>query len=235
MSDLLLSGCWRCAMVEGGTRTMNELIRNTQLKADVAATIRRLVARGLTTTTGGNVSARDDHGVIYITPSQIDKEYITPEQIGVITEGGVSLSPGLKLSMETAMHQMIYKKRDDIRAVVHAHPPWATAFAVTGGDRLKTDLIAETWAMIGKPVWVPYALMGTQDLADRVGEAVNSGDVMLLEKHGIIAVGATLWQAFSRLETLEEAAKLSVVTSLIGGQQSLSMDQKRAIDLLMGR
>jgi L-fuculose-phosphate aldolase len=214
---------------------MTDLTRLSQLKSEVAATIRRLVTRGLTTTTGGNVSARDDHGVIYITPSQIDKEYIVPEQVGVITAGGVALAAGLKLSMETAMHQRIYTVRGDVKAVVHAHPPWATSFTVLGPDLLKTDLIAETWAMLGQPVWVPYALMGTQDLADRVGEAVTRGDILLLEKHGIIAVGAQLWQAFSRLEAIEEAAKLSVITSLMGRQQRLSGDQKTAIDLLMGR
>ncbi len=206
-----------------------------ELRNETAKTMRRLVTRGLTTTTGGNVSARAESGAICITPSQIDKEFITADQIGIISQDSVYLEEGLKLSMETAMHQMVYRRRPEVRAVVHAHPPWATSFTASASEKLKTDLIAETWALLGNPVWVPYALMGTGDLADRVGEAIGKGDVLLLENHGVIAVGTCLWQAFSRLEALEEAAKISVITRMIGEQHPLGAYRKAAIDRMMGK
>lgn len=206
----------------------------TELKNEVARTMSRLVRRGLTTTTGGNVSARSATGEVCITPSQVDKEFITADQIGMISSKGVFLAPGLKLSMETAMHQTVYNCRADISAVVHAHPPWATSFTASKAELLRTDLIAETWALLQTPVFVPYAMMGTQDLADRVGEAVGNGDVLLLENHGVITVGSSLWQAYSRLEALEEAAKISVITMLTGCQNGLGAERKSAIDMMMG-
>ncbi len=210
------------------------MIELNELKNEVALTMRRLVRRGLTTTTGGNVSARTETGEICITPSQVDKEFITARQIGIITAGGVFLAEGLKLSMETAMHQKIYSRRRELMAVVHAHPPWATSFTAANPNNLKTDLIAETWALIRNPVWVPYELMGTQALADKVAEAIDHGVVLLLENHGVIAVGETLWQAYSRLEAIEEAAKITIISSLAGRQRGIRADQKAAIDMLMG-
>ncbi len=208
----------------------------TAIKQEVAETMRRLVRRGLTTTTGGNVSARAPSGEICITPSQIDKEFISDEQIGLIcTDGVILLAEGLKLSLETAMHQTIYSRRPDVTAIVHAHPPWATSFTAAPPERLRTDLIAETWALIGNPVSVSYALMGSRELADKVGDSVGRGDVLLLKNHGVIAVGGSLWQAYSRLEALEEAAKMTLICSLAGGQRGLNGAQKRAIDLMMGR
>jgi len=205
-----------------------------ELKSEVADTMRRLVRRGLTTTTGGNVSAKLLSGELCITPSQIDKEFITSEQIGVISTAGVFLATGLKLSMETAMHQAIYRQRQEIMAIVHAHPPWATACTAMAPKHLRTDLIAETWALLRDPVWVPYALMGTNSLAERVAESVEQGEVLLLENHGVLAVGTSLWQAYSRLEALEEAAKISFICFLSGEPRGLSKEQKVAIDLMMG-
>ena len=213
----------------------SEMTDLNELKTETAQVMRRLVAHGLTTTTGGNVSARTESGVICITPSQIDKEYITADQIGVITQDSVQLEKGLKLSMETAMHRVVYRQRPEVRAVVHAHPPWATSFTASASERLRTDLIAETWALLGDPVWVPYALMGTEDLAARVGEAVLHGEVLLLENHGVLALGTGLWQAFSRLEALEEAAKISVITGMIGEQRPLGAHRKVDIDRMMGK
>ena len=98
-------------------------------KQQVADIMQRLYSRGLTTCSGGNVSLRAENGHVFITPSQIDKGNIRPEEVAELDAEGKLLSPELKPSMETGMHLEIYRQRPDVQAIVHAHPPKATAWA----------------------------------------------------------------------------------------------------------
>jgi L-fuculose-phosphate aldolase len=219
-----------------------------QIRKDVACFMRRLYDRGLTTASGGNISYRVEQG-FFITPSALDKGLIKPKQIGMITFKGKNLTPDLKPSMESEMHLAIYQKRADVQAILHAHPPVASSFTAMKRE-INCALIAEARAILGTPVIAPYALMGTKELAGAVADAAvtnlktdeNSDrvkspvfpNVILLENHGIVCLGKDLLSAFDRMEVLEAAARMSVITSLMGSASPLNSEQLNQIDHLMG-
>lgn len=171
--------------------------------------MKRVYDRGLTTSTGGNISVRYGD-VMLITPSGLDKASLSAADIAEVDiRSGDNLTPGLRLSIESTMHRMIYIKRGDAGAVVHSHPVFCCLFSAVD-EEIRTDLIAESRYLLGNVMKVPYALMGTAALADAVSEHVKSCDAVLLENHGALTVGKTLLNAFDRLECLEQAARMTV-------------------------
>jgi L-fuculose-phosphate aldolase len=201
-----------------------------KVKEDVAYFMRRLYEQRLTTTSGGNISCRIGD-LVYITPSQTDKAIIKAEEIGTLSMSGNNQSPHLKPSMESKMHLAIYHLRPEVNAIVHAHPVFATSFCISK-KKIKTNLAGETWAVIGIPVKANYRLMGTRELADIVAQASLKGNVILLENHGVLAVGKTLLQAYDRLEVTEVAAKVTFITDLMGERKELSASELKEIDKL---
>jgi L-fuculose-phosphate aldolase len=206
---------------------MTELLKERE---KVAAIMRRLYTNRLTTASGGNVSMRVQDKIL-ITPSQIDKAAIVTEKIGILTLEGKNLTPELRQSMESGMHLAVYHKRPDVRAVVHAHPVFATSFGISR-QKINTSLAGEARAMLGEPSSAPYALMGTKDLASAVAMACEKTNVVLMENHGVIALGETLFQAYDRMEVLEACAKMTLITSFLGGAHELNKEQLREIDNL---
>ncbi|MEI6696694.1 MAG: class II aldolase/adducin family protein [Bacteroidota bacterium] len=199
-------------------------------KQETAYFMRRLYERGLTTCSGGNVSQRIGD-VVLITASQTDKASIQGEQIAEIHIIGDNLTPHLCPSMETTMHLAVYRMREDVKAIVHAHPVTATAFATTN-KKINCTLTGETRAIIGIPVNAPYALMGTEDLAKQVAEAAIKANVVLMENHGVICFGKNLLLAFDRMEVLEAAAKQTLITHLLGDKKEISSQDLNEIDHL---
>jgi L-fuculose-phosphate aldolase len=189
-------------------------------RKEVARFMRRLYRHGLTTTSGGNISLRVSDKEIVITPSATDKGRMHWKEIGIISFEGKNLTPGLKPSIESEMHLAIYKNRN-VKAIVHAHPVFATSFTAMG-RRIDTTLTAEACAILGEPVFVPYALMGTANLAAIVSEYIERSDILLLENHGILSVGMDLLQAFDKIEVLENAAKMTVIVRMMGKKSPLS-------------
>ncbi len=203
-------------------------------REEVAYFMRRLYTQNLTTCSGGNLSLKVDDNTVLITPSQLDKGRLTAEQIGVLTMDGENLTPELKTSMETWMHLAIYKKRGDVKAIVHAHPAIASSFAVSDKKKIKTCLTGEGRYLLGEPVFAPYKLMGTKDLAEVVSECSLKTNVILMENHGILTVGTDMLQAFNRLEVLEVAAKITLITEVLGNQKELEPHEVAKIDAMVG-
>lgn len=202
-------------------------------REQVAATMRRLYQQGLTTCSGGNISLRVDDNHILITPSALDKGSINYRQIALVTLSGENLSLGLKPSMETEMHRKIFACRNDVKAVVHAHPKYASFFTATKNHHIRTDLLAESRYVLGNPVFAPYALMGTPNLGDSVSAAMKEDEfVVMLENHGILTVGTTLLQAFDRIEVLEAAAEMTIMSKLVDDLAPLSPQRILEIDEL---
>lgn len=202
-------------------------------REQVASIMRRLYRQGLTTCSGGNVSLRCGV-VILITPSGTDKGEITAEEIGAVTPEGDNLLPGLRLSIETEMHLEVYRNRPDVNGIVHAHPVTASAFAALDRD-IDTRLTAETWHVLGMPVRAPYALMGTAELARAVGQAAGKGNAVIMENHGVLTVGRTLFEAFDRLELLEAAAKMTWITETMGSPRPLTEARIQEMEEVYGR
>ena len=200
-------------------------------RKEIARFMRRLYRLGLTTTSGGNISLRVSDELFLITPSATDKGFMKWKEVGIMSFEGKNLTPDLRPSIETDLHRGIYKRNKDVSAIVHAHPVFASSFTAMKAQ-INTDLTAEARAICGKPLLVPYALMGSQDLADIAAKSSSEADLLLLENHGIIALGSTLLQAFDRLEVLENAAKMTLIVGISGRKKPLSATRLLEIERL---
>ena len=148
-----------------------------------------------------------------------------------MTLEGENLSPGLKPSIETDMHLKILRARPDISAVVHAHPTHASFFTAAGSERVRTDLLAEARFLLSEPAFAPYALMGTEELGDSVRKALaEKNSAVFLENHGVLTVGTTLLKAFDRMEVLEAAAAMSLMSQKTGLVSPITAEKLLEID-----
>lgn len=190
-------------------------------RKEVAMFMRRLYRQGLTTTSGGNISLKISDDIILITPSATDKGRMRWKEVGIMTIIGANLTPELKPSIESEMHLSIYRKKKDVSAIVHAHPLFASAYTAMK-CKIDTNLTAEARAICGDPCFVPYALMGTKELASLASENISKADILLLGNHGILTTGSSLLQAFDKLEVLENAAKMTMIVEMTGKKKPLS-------------
>jgi L-fuculose-phosphate aldolase len=200
-------------------------------RKQVAMFMRRLYRQGLTTTSGGNISQKISGDIILITPSATDKGRMRWKDVGLMTLKGKNLTPELKPSIEHQMHLSIYRKRNDISAIVHAHPLFSSAYTAMK-CKINTNLTAEARAICGDPCFVPYALMGTKELASVASESIEKSDILLLENHGILTTGSSLLQAFDKLEVLENAARMTMIVEMTGKKKPLSKSRIRELENL---
>ena len=147
------------------------------------------------------------------------------DSTGKVLEG----EPGYKPSSEIKMHLRCYAERPDVGAVVHAHPPTATGYAVAGKSLDEYSMI-ETVIAIGSIPLTPYGTPSTDEVPNAIAPYLAEHDVMLLKNHGALTVGCDLITAYYRMETLELYAKISLTAHLLGGAQEISRDK---IDTLM--
>lgn len=190
-------------------------------REELAFYMRRLYKQKLTTCSGGNLSARLDDKHIIITPSSLDKGFIKAKQIGLMTIDGENLTPHLKPSIETGMHLSAYRTRDDIKAVIHAHPVTATSFAAMD-KKINIHLTGEAFVVLKKVAYAPYILMGTDGLSQAVSEGLKISNIVVMKNHGITTVGNTLLSAFDKMEVLEAAAQMTLNTQIMGNISQLT-------------
>jgi len=203
-----------------------------RLKEKIVEISRRLYQRGLVAGAGGNVSARiPDSQHVLVTPSGLCKGYLKPADIVKVDLNGKLIEGRLKPTSETPMHTEIYKVREDVNAVVHAHPPFSTGFACARIP-LKAPIFPEIIAMVGEVAMVEYVTPTTSELAMKVAEAAKKHEAMLLENHGTITIGASLEQAYQRTEVLEDYAKVLLISTLLGGPKPLSSEEVKRIKSL---
>jgi len=168
---------------------------------------------------------------IVITPSATDKGRMKWKEVGVMSLLGENLTPDLKPSIEHALHINIYKKNKDVNAIVHAHPVFASSFTAMK-LKIDTSLTAEARAICGEPGFVPYAIMGSTELADIVAQHSTKTDILLLENHGVLTTGVSVLSAFDKLEVLENAARMTLITEITGKKRNLSLVRLHEIDRL---
>lgn len=203
----------------------------------------RLHARGLLAGTEGNCSLRLSDGSMLITASGVDKATISPAQVlrryadgtqchdGIVGRDAGHTRAGDRLarpSSEMEMHVCLYAARADVRAIVHAHPPAATGFA-TASRVLPRNVLPELPVVVGPVTLVPYARPGTAALADALRPVARDFDVFLLENHGVTVVGASVSDAITRMESVEQAARILVVAELLGGPRVLPSEEADAL------
>lgn len=181
----------------------------------------------------GNLSVKVDENRYLATPTGISKSFITPEKLVVIDGEGTVLEAenGYRPSSEIKMHLRCYRERDDVGAVLHAHPPTATGYAVAHVPLDRYTMI-ETVAAIGSIPVTPYGTPSTYEVADAIAPYLQEHDVLLLANHGALTVGADAITAYYRMETLELFAKISLTAHLLGGEKEISEENiQKLIDL----
>lgn len=178
---------------------------------------RRLHEMGFVAATDGNLSVRTASGFL-ATPTALPKRELREDLLSVLDARGLPLSGSP--SSEWPMHLAIYGARPDVAAVVHAHPPFATALACAGRS-IERPFLSEAVTALGTVPLVPFALPSTEDLASRVAEVLASCDAALLANHGAVTVGADLRTAYYRMETLEQTARTFLYSEILGGGREL--------------
>jgi L-fuculose-phosphate aldolase len=178
----------------------------------------------MTTTSGGNISVRDDDGTTWITPAGVDKGSLTREDIVRVPPEG-SPEGRHRASSELPFHRAIYEARPDLRAIVHAHPVALVAFSIC--RRVPdTRLLPTARRVCGKVGFAPYALPGSEALGRSIAESFAGGSgCIVLENHGVVTGGADLQEAFERFETLEFCAKTIIKAGMLGEVRYLSEEQ----------
>jgi L-fuculose-phosphate aldolase len=178
--------------------------------------------RSYVVSSDGNVSVRLDDNRIIATPTMTCKGRMTEDSCAVTDINGKSLSDK-KASSELEMHLLIYREREDVRAVCHAHPPHGTAFAVAG-LAIDQPILSEVILTLGCVPLAEYGTPSTTELTEAMRPLVKHHNALLMANHGAVAYGEDLWQAFDRLETLEHTAKISILSRMLGGSKNLSPD-----------
>lgn len=199
-----------------------------QAAAEVAVVCRRLYERGLIAGGEGNVSVRLGPDRVLATPAGMSKCDVCADDLVEVGLDGRHLAGGRRVSTEVAMHLRIYQRREDVRAVVHAHPPTATGFAVAGEDFM-AGVLPEVIFGLGPVPLVPYGMPGTPALADRFEPYLAGHDVFLMANHGATACGPTLALAHQRMESLEQAARIMLAARLLGRVTPLAPDEVQAL------
>lgn len=188
----------------------------------IVATMARIYSRDMTTTSGGNISIRDENGDVWITPARIDKGNLRREHIVRVSPDGSSHGDHPP-SSEFPFHLAIYAERSDIRAVIHAHPGALVSFSICG-QVPETRLFPESHLLCGAVAVADYALPGSQRLGGKVASAFASPSrptCVVLENHGVVVGGADLEETFRRFETLEFVATTMIAARPLGALRIL--------------
>ena len=181
---------------------------------------------GMVAANDGNISVRLDDNTVLCTPTGVSKGAITPESICKINidgTGEVDNSPW-KISSEVKVHLRLYRAQPTVRAVVHAHPPFGTTYAIKGEPIISKMMPENVIAMPEIPV-APYATPSTEELAENIEPFVHDYSACLMEMHGALAWGPNLLAAYQAMERLEFTAKLTYLTQLAGITRELPADE----------
>ena len=191
--------------------------------------MQRIYDRGLTTTSGGNLSIMDVDGNIWITPASIDKGTLTRQDIVCVKPDGEIIG-NHKPSSELPFHESVYKMRPDIRAVLHAHPPALVAFSIAR-KLPDLDLIPTVRKTCSRMSIAKYAVPGSDELGDNIGAEFAKGvDIVLLENHGVCIGAADMFAAFMMFETLDYSANLEIYAAKLGKVHRLSPETIKMTD-----
>ena len=191
---------------------------------EIMQTMERIYRYRMTTTSGGNLSIRDESGDIWISPARVDKGNLTRNDIVCVRADGTV--DGLhRPSSEFPFHKAIYDARSDVRAIVHAHPVALVAFSICR-QVPDTTLFHQAHSVCGKTGFAPYALPGSQQLGSNIADSFRSGcDSVILENHGVVVGGESLSHAFQRFEAFEFAGKTIIKGRHLGSVRCLSHEQ----------
>lgn len=192
-----------------------------ELRKEIVEIGRWVHRQGFVAAYDGNISARLDNHRILSTPTTMSKGMMAPDDLVVVDYEGKKISGIRNVTSEIAMHILIYKRRQDVHGIVHAHPPTATGYAAAGLS-LNKALISEVVLSLGCVPLARYGTPGTPELTEALAPLVSSFDAILMANHGVVTCGPDVMRAYFKMETVEHFARISLVTELLGRQVLLS-------------
>lgn len=196
------------------------MVNEHQLRKDIIEVGRRIWQRGYVAANDGNISARLGPDLFLTTPTGVSKGFMTPEMIVKVNGRGERLTGDSKPSSELKLHLAVYRDRPDVQAVVHAHPPVSTAFAVAGIPLSKCTL-PEVIISLGRIPLAEYGTPSTEELPASIGNVLRDHNAFLLENHGVLVLGPDVYSAYHRLETVEHFAAISLAARQLGREREL--------------
>ncbi|MGB7217194.1 MAG: class II aldolase/adducin family protein [Vicinamibacterales bacterium] len=205
----------------------------SSLRADIVEVGRRMYARGYTASNDGNISVRLGTDRLLMTPKGVCKGFMSPDMMCITDLDGRKLQGDRDPSSEMLMHLEVYRQRPDVGAVVHAHPPTATGFAVAGIP-LDRAVLAEVLATLGSIPIADYATPSTKELPEAVRKYIKAYDGMLLANHGALTVGPDLFAAYYKMETVEHFAQISLVARQLGRENLIAREELDRLQALRG-
>jgi L-fuculose-phosphate aldolase len=214
-------------MAYGGIASGKRLTEH-ELRQEMVRVARLLWERNYAIATDGNLSVRLGSDRLLVTPSGFSKGFLsTSDLVAIGLDRDLTLRSSSyrgsdkKPSSEIAMHLEVYRRRPDVKAVIHAHPPVSVAFSIAGVS-LARCVIPEVIVTLGAIPTTEYATPGTTDVPASIGQAIQEHDAVILAHHGSLTVGRTLWEAYLRLEKVEHTAQITLAAHQLGQVQSLT-------------
>ena len=185
---------------------------------------RRLYNRGFASANGGNISCRIGADRVLCTPSGICKGFMQPEDLCTVDLDGRQVAGHRSRTSEVFMHLGVFNARADVGAVVHCHPPHATAFAITG-QPVPGGVLPEVEYHLGPVPTAPCRLPGSAGLAEAVARFVHDANTLLLANHGVISWDKTVEGAYWKTEILDAYCQMLILAKPLGPVESLTPDQ----------
>jgi len=194
-----------------------------ELKKQMLEVCRRMYVKGFVAANDGNVSTRINEKIL-ITPTGKSKGFLMAEDLVWVDLDGKKLEGKLRPTSELLMHLFVYKKRKDVKAVVHAHPAYSTALAIAG-IKLPDSIMPEVITSLGKVPLAPYGTPSTREVPDSISDLIKYHDAIILRNHGVLTVGENLAEAYFRLERVEHYAQVFCLAKTLGKVRKLSPKQ----------
>lgn len=194
-----------------------------ELKKEMIEITRRMYDKGFVAANDGNVSVRINDRIL-VTPTGKSKGFLKVSDLVWVDLNGKKLEGKLKPTSELLMHLFVYKKREDVKAVVHAHPPYSTALAIAGIE-LPDSVMPEVITSLGEIPLAPYGTPSTQEVPDSISDLIKSYDAIILRNHGVLTVGKDLAEAYFKLERVEHYAQVFCLTKTFGKIKKLPPEQ----------
>jgi len=195
-----------------------------QVRADICEIGRRIWQREYVASNDGNISVILDCNTVICTPTGVSKGFMTPDMLIKLDKEGNKLDGYLNPSSEIKMHLRVYRERPDVCAVVHAHPPTATGFAVAGVP-LANPVLPEIIIALKAIPLAKYGTPSTEEIPDQLMPYLHDYDAFLLENHGALTVGKDLFDAYYKMEQVEQFARISLTARLLGAERPLPPEQ----------
>ena len=189
---------------------------------------RRTWQRGFVSANDGNFSCRLSENVVLATPTLVSKGFMKPNDLVKIDMEGNQLEGKLKVTSEIKMHLAIYKERQDFKAIVHAHPPHAMAYAITD-EPLPMCILPEVEICIGYIPITTYGTPGTQELPETISPFIRNHSVLILSNHGVVTADNDILQAYHKMEMIDQYCKILILAKQIGNYKQLTPEQMKRL------